>query len=393
MFIAKLRLGYCSLFVWLLCGCGKNNIQAQNKYVGNAKHQVIPMEATDLSAKDYKIATPLAGRLKDSLDLALQNLVQITGMPGVTAAALIPGQGIWQMNTGFISKPAQIKVDSSTVFYWASVSKLITATIVDQLVGEHRLSYQDKLSQWFPQFDQASNITIEQLINHTSGLASFNTDTNLFSPAKHYTPQEIISIALKQKNLFKPGTYWSYSNTGYLLLSLIAEKMEQLRFDEIVQQRIAQPLHLSSLTVLTEAPPLSNLAQAHNSNGDIVTEDFSVPQGAGSIAANATDMVKLLYSLMSGKLPATSTIHSRLADLFPMFDKGEYYGKGVMLIDFADITNEQDMWIGHTGGTGSYRALLAYDVNTKVFVAVSINAHISVEAVSRKLLRVIGNNL
>lgn len=375
--------------LWLLasaaivCGCG-NNLQAQTL----RKHLPITADAISVANADYQIDEPLSGPLKDSLDVTISRLFSITKMPGITISMLIPGKGLWQTTTGFLSMPNQQRADSTSVFYWASVGKLITATIIDELVMERKLSYDDKLAKWFPQFEYAREITIGQLLHHTSGLASFNTDTTIFKKEKHYTPADLINIALQQKNLFPPGKYWSYSNTGYLLLARIIEQIDNRSYAESVEQRIAAPLHLSSLKALSDGIMPNNLAKGHTANGLPEYEDYSVPLGAGNIVSNAKDMVVFLFALMNGSIIPKAIVASRLHDLYPMPDKGMFYGQGMMVTDFADINGEQDLWIGHTGGTETYRALLIFDVHTKIFLAVSVNAHISVEAISRKLLSV-----
>lgn len=368
----------------VVSGCGKNDLQAQVL----KQHAPISSEAISFVAADYHVAQPLSGPLKDSLDVTISRLFQMTKMPGITVAMLMPGKGLWQTTTGFISKPDQQKADSTSVFYWASAGKLITATIIDELVMEGKLSYDDKLAKWFPQFEYAREISISQLLHHTSGLASFNTDTTIFKKENHYTPEDLINIALHQKNLFPPGKYWSYSNTGYLLLAMIIQQVDKSSYAQSVAQRLAAPLHLSSLKVLTQANMPANLAKGHTADGLQVYEDYSVPLGAGDIISNAKDMAFFLFALLNGSVIPKATVAARLHDLYPMPDKGMFYGQGMMVTDFAEIPGEQDQWIGHTGGTETYRALLIFDVKTKIFLAVSVNAHIPVEAISRKLVSV-----
>jgi D-alanyl-D-alanine carboxypeptidase len=168
-------------------------------------------------------------------------------------------------------------------------------------------------------------------------------------------------------------------------LALIAEKVEGKPFDEIIQQRIAAPLHLTSLHALKPNEQPDNLALAHE-NGAVIKEDYSVPLGAGNVVSNARDMVVLLYSLMTGELCPVASVHDRLKELYAMPDAGTWYGRGMMLTDFNEITHTDDLWIGHSGGTQTYRALLVYDTATKTFIALAINQHVSVEAVARKLL-------
>ncbi|CAG5006660.1 hypothetical protein DYBT9275_03871 [Dyadobacter sp. CECT 9275] len=99
-------------------------------------------------------------------------------------------------------------------------------------------------------------------------------------------------------------------------------------------------------------------------------------------------MAVLLFALLNGTVIPKATVAARLQDLYPMPDKGMFYGRGMMVTDFMEIAGQPDQWVGHTGGTETYRALLIYDIKTKIFLAVSVNAHVSVEAISRKLLSV-----
>ena len=140
---------------------------------------------------------------------------------GISATILIPEKGIWETNRGFISKSDNIVIDNSTVFYWASVSKLITSAIIHKLILEGKLSFNDKLSNWFPDIQHSKKITIEQLLTHTNGIFSFNADPDLQSSNQSFSPAELLEISKSKNNLFEPGEYWSYTNTGYLLLALI----------------------------------------------------------------------------------------------------------------------------------------------------------------------------
>lgn len=381
----KASINFLVLFVVIFTGCGKNDAYSQNSYKGGRKHDPLNILSFPAAEGIYDVNSRISGALRDSLQQTMKKLFDFTGMSGVSAAMLVPGKGIWQIDTGFISKPDGKKVDSGSVFYWASVGKLLTATVIDQLISEQKLRGDSRLSEWFPQFQNASKITIDELLMHTSGIYSFNNDPNTFSVTRYYSPSELIELALGKKNLFSPGTYWSYSNTGYLLLALIAEKIERTSFAKIIEQRISKPLHLASLRVLEPGEQPANLALAHE-NGQIAPEAFSVPLGAGNLISNAKDIVVVLYALLTGKLGPVTQVYNRFNDLYPMFDKGSYYGKGIMVTDFSELTGTKDIWIGHSGGTQTYRALVIYDVATKTFAAISTNQHISVEAVTRKLL-------
>lgn len=379
-----MKLRYMSLLICLaLISFSQKDSFGQETYHSGTKH--VQPDLTVFPSANYYLDVLITGGLKDHLDKTVNELFNLTGMPGLSVAMLVPEKGFWQRDTGYVNQPDKIKVNSNIVFYWASVTKLLTATIIQQLIREEKLGSDSKLSAWFPQFQNAKYITIDQLLEHTSGIYNFNNDPKIFNIDRYYSPDELINLASAQKNGFKPGQYWSYSNTNYLLLALIAEKIEGKSFANIIQERIARPLQLHSLRVLEAGEHPAELALAH-ANGKIVSEDYSVPLGAGDIVSNASDMVKLLYSLMTGKLGPVADIHDRLKDLYPMSDKGMYYGRGIMVSDFKELTGTNDLWIGHSGGTETYRALLVYDTATQTFIALAINQHISAEACAMKLL-------
>ena len=196
------------------------------------------------------------------------------------------------------------------------MGKLINSTIVHQLILEKKLSFDDKLSQWFPDIQNANNITIEQLLTHTNGIYSFNYDPDLHD-----------------------------SNESF------------------------SPLELQTLRAFSKDDP--NLALAHN-NGLAIEKDYSSLLGAGGFVSNSKDMATFLSALLTGKIIPIKKVHAMMKNLYPMFDKGHYYGRGIMLYDFSEIDETKSVWIGHSGGTQNYKAILLYDTQSKVIMAVCI---------------------
>lgn len=376
-----------SLIVLLIFSCvTETKLFAQNKYKGGPKHAQPSIDILPKST-DYILDRRLEDTLGTRLNQKIDELFDKHKIAGITATALIPEKGYWEINKGFISKADNIIVDDSSVFYWASVGKLITSTLIHKLIEEDKLSLDDKLSKWYPDIQNAKKITIEQLLNHTNGIYSFNADSTVHYSKKQYSPNELLEVSKAHKNLFKPGEYWSYSNTGYMLLALILEKVESKTFELIVQERIVEPLNLKTLKVAPKKLP-SNLALAHN-NDTVIPKDSSGPMGAGNIIGNSKDMAVFLSALLTGEIISTEMVSSMMKDLYPMFDNGQYYGEGIMLYDFNEINNTETVWIGHSGGTENYKAVLLFDIKSKVIMAISINENIPAEAVALKLIGLI----
>ncbi len=371
--------------VTVIAGCA-GSTRISTLYKGVPKYTP-PSISVLPELNSYKLDQPLADSLQIKLNQKIDSLFLKHNIAGITATILIPQKGFWETNRGFISKRDNITVDDDSVFFWASVGKLITSTIVHQLILEGKLSFNDKLSKWFPDIQNAEKITINQLLTHTNGIYSFNADPDVHDSNKVFTPEELLEVAKSHKNLFESGEYWSYTNTGYLLLSFIVEKIESKTFSQIVDARIAKPLNLASLRTPRKDEP--NLALAHEKD-KVIHEDYSAILGAGGIVSNSKDMATFLSALLTGKIIPVRNVHAMMKDLYPMFNnKGQYYGRGIMLYDFNKLNNTDNVWIGHSGGTENYKAILVYDVKTKVIIAISINENIPVESVAGRLIELI----
>ncbi len=363
------------------------SLLAQCKYRGMPKHEEIDIDQFYL-VDNYELRGQLPDTLQYKLQQVISELFVNKNIAGLSVAMFTP-KGQWQTTMGYANKPNKQFADSSTVFYWASVCKLVTATIIMQLINEKKIKSNSKLSKWYPKFSNAKKITISNLLTHTSGIYSFNSDSSFHNSSSYHTPDELLAIALSKENLFKPNEYWSYSNTGYLLLALIAQKIENKSFAQIVQERIVIPFGLQSLKVLMPNEITNNLALAH-SGDSIVCRNYATPLGAGNIVCNSYDMAKLLYILLSGQLLPKTSLQTMLGDLYPMFGSTQqYYGRGVMVYNFKAIDSTVNLWLGHSGGTENYKAILAYDVKTKAIIAIAINDNVSAEAVAYKLFAIL----
>jgi len=368
---------FCVSILTIMTGCTTSTI-----YKGAPKHEQPSLEVLP-KANLYDFDQKLNSSLEDKLNQKIDELFVKHHIAGISATILLPQKGFWEINRGYVSKPDNIPVDKDTVFFWASVGKLITSTIVHQLILEGKLSFKDKLSKWYPNIQNANKITIEQLLTHTNGIYSFNVDPNVHGNEQNFSSEELLEIAKSHENLFESGEYWSYTNTGYLLLSFIIEKIESKTLSRVVADRISKPLKLKTLKIPTKNEP--NLALAHNKNR-VIDEDYSVILGAGGFVSNSKDMAVFLSALLTGKIIPTNNVHAMMKNLYPMFDEGLYYGRGIMLYEINHVDN---LWIGHSGGTENYKAILIYDVKTKIITAISINENIPVEAVAMRLLELI----
>ncbi len=218
------------------------------------------------------------------------------------------GKPIFQKGYGYANKEWEIKNSSETKFRIASISKVFTEVAVLHLVEAGKISLDDPLSQFIPDYPRGNEISIRQLLTHRSGIPHLNSFPNYNELNKlAYDLEEIIEL-FKHKPLdFEPGERYSYSNSGYILLVAIIEKVSGLSYDEFLQLHIYNKIGLRNTGVDNDAKILKNRAQGYmfDENGELINAEYvnmSIKIGGGSLYSTADDLNKFVQSLIKGKL-------------------------------------------------------------------------------------------
>ena len=289
---------------------------------------------------------------------------------GISACMYSPIHGTWQGVSGF--SHAGTPISNGMAFGIASNTKLFTAVMVLKLVENHRLKLDDSLHQYLPSFKNIdTNITIRQLLNHTTGLDDVTNvpgypDSMMQDPNRVFTATELMGWT--GKPLFTPGQGWNYCNTNYLLAGLIVEKVSGNSFSKILRDSILTPLLLDSTFLAvyeTKNLPIAHPWQAGTDNNSAPrTSINSAAWTAGAMYSNASEMVQWYRALMAGKIlnPAS------MKELTTFVGSGNY-GMGIAQ---ADI-NGRTVW--YHGGQiwGGYNSSIMYDTATGVIACVLIN--------------------
>lgn len=273
----------------------------------------------------------------------MQETVQL-GAPGILAKAYNNGKTS-SYTAGVADLSTKKPVKSDYRFRIGSVTKTFTATTVLQLVGENRLQLDDPIEKWLPGLVQGNGydgnqITIRQLLNHTSGIAEYlkSKDADIMNSKKTYTAEEIVKIGLALPPDFSPGKSWSYSNTGYVILGMLIEKITGNSYAEEIEKRIIEPLDLSNTFLPGNSPviPGKNHARGYvkmEGTGelkDITYYNPSLANAAGDMISNADDLNKFFSSLLGGKLLKERELKEMLTTV-PIEGKGvgDAYGLGI----------------------------------------------------------------
>ena len=229
------------------------------------------------------------------------------GIPGVAILVKKNGRVILQRNYGVRDLRTQKAIDSKTNFRLASCTKQFTAMTIMLLVHDGKLHYDQRLTDIFPEFPEYGKlITIRNLLNHTSGLPDYEELMGQASSGK--SPQwtetrqirdaEVLELLETQTTgKFPPGTQWSYSNSGYVVLELVAAKASGKSFEDLLDQRIFKPLMMHhTLAYVPGKNPVSNRAYGHSQAGNGFQETdqstTSATLGDGGVYSNLEDLAK-----------------------------------------------------------------------------------------------------
>jgi D-alanyl-D-alanine carboxypeptidase len=352
---------------------------ANQKYEG-APRRPAPNAAAFPAASPT--AQPMAADRAARLDQTLAMFDQAAHPPGVAAAIVTEHGDSWSAVRGSTS-------EMPLLFYWASAGKAWTAIAVLQLVEEGKLKLSDTLDRWAPDFPNARLITIDQLLSHTSGLYSFQEDAGLRSRPGYKSRAEVLETARSHAPLFCPGRTWAYSNTGYVLLGLIVERLDGRPLHEALTARIVPRLDLKATRILGPGVSLEGIAPPVRSSAPGGTaDDIRTPGAAGPVAASAPDMARFWFAALTGELTSRRSSRDQFAALYPMsIQPGGFYGRGVMLFEVpASDRTPADVWLGHSGGLPGARAVVAWSVTRRTVVAVALVGDGPAEGLANRLV-------
>ncbi|MGQ9801192.1 MAG: serine hydrolase domain-containing protein [Candidatus Saccharicenans sp.] len=229
--------------------------------------------------------------------------------PGAAVLVIKNGQAVLKRGYGVADIRVGNSISARTNFRLASLTKQFTAAAVMLMVREGQLRYEQTLTDIFPDFpDYGQTITIRHLLTHTSGLPDYENLMTHEDPDKSLEEQQIndyqvLELLKKEKSgKFAPGTEWDYSNSGYVVLGLIVEKVSGLPFGHFLEERIFKPLGMDG-TVLYERGlnQVPERAFGHSrKDGVWVIKDQSLTsatRGDGGIYSSLEDLLKWEKSL------------------------------------------------------------------------------------------------
>ena len=255
-------------------------------------------------------AQPGADQAQGAILDRLGEIRRATGAPGITAAVAVDGEIIFSGGTGWAELENQAPASGATVHNVASISKVMTAVALLQLIEEGTLSFDGRLRAYLPALPESvAGVTLRHILTHTSGLRNTYERTSRRVEAVI----EAIARAGPDALLFAPGELWSYSSAGFNLLQAVVERASGLSFEDYMRTRVWEPAEMprTMLDVPSRIVPRRGHGYARDDDGNRINAAFfDMPDlwAAGGVLSTAGDLARFAVAINDGTLLKGSTV-------------------------------------------------------------------------------------
>ncbi|HGJ66829.1 TPA: DUF3471 domain-containing protein [bacterium] len=353
------------------------DINAKNDIGINALHKATMAGRKDtvdlLIAKgaDTNIKMPDKEILAD----AVFNRVFKGDSPGASVLVAKDGKIIYQKGFGYADIGNKVPFTIETKSRIGSITKQFTASAILKLQEEGKLSVNDKLSKFIPDFPRGDEVTVHQLLTHISGIQSYTSKPDFMNKVLYEVkPEELIEYFKNDPYNFNPGEKWMYNNSGYFLLGYIVEKISAMSFDDYLKKTFFEPLGMKNTGIHKSREILENEAYGYSyENGKFqkaTNWDMSWAGGAGALYSTVGDLYLWNEAVFNGKVLNEESLKSaftpvKLNDGTEPKELGGGYGYGWVVMEHRGLKT-----ILHGGGLNGFNSdLTRYsDISATVVV-------------------------
>ena len=287
--------------------------------------RILPLAALVLALSSNAVAqssttAPPVGAA-DAIGRVIDSVVRNRGFAGAVVGVAVNGRIAFIKGYGLADLEQNAPITEKTVLRIGSVTKQFTSALVLKLADQGKLSLDDTLARFLPEFPRGGEVTIRQLLSHTSGIMSY-TNPKVMSQLKdagrrEWTIKDLVAriTTLTPLYEFDPGTGWSYSNSGYMLLGAIIEKVTGKSYSDALKAELLDPLGLHDTQVdnLAEVVPdrargyeTSKTASSGFKNAEFISMGAAGP--AGAMRSTAADLLAWHAALFGGKVLKPETL-------------------------------------------------------------------------------------
>jgi len=285
-----------------------------------------------------------------------------TNWPGVAVLVAKEGKVLFKKGYGLASLEHGVPVTPQTKFRIGSITKQFTAAAILKLQEEGKLSVEDKLTKYIPDFPRGDEVTIRHLLTHTSGIHSYTSKPDFMDTARVPVKAEDLIKSFKNDPYdFDPGKKWAYNNSGFFLLGYIIEKVSGQSYGDFLREKFFAPLGMKDTGVHEATDIYPHEAYGYAYQGGQLKKalnwDMSRAGGAGALYSTVEDLYLWNEAVFNGKALSPESLKSAFTPVLTAQDeqkpKDEGYGYGWAI---AKLRGLQE--ISHGGGLQGFVSFL-----------------------------------
>ncbi|MEP6506771.1 MAG: serine hydrolase domain-containing protein [Gemmatimonadales bacterium] len=318
-------------------------------------------------------------------------VLRTTGVPSASVAVVQHGRLVLAKAYGSAKLEPDQLASPEMRYGIGSISKQFTAAAMLLLQQQGKLKLDDPVGKYIPGLSRGNEVTIREILTHTSGYQDFWPQDYLMAPMlKDVTPREIMNGWAKQPLDFEPGTRWQYSNTGYVLAGMIVEKVSGMPFFQFIQTRLLDPLHM---TTAKDFNADSHAADAVGYIRYALGPLHASPAagkgwmyGAGMLAMTATDLARWDISMINRSVLSRASYDAMFHETILKNGAASGYGLGV-----HTAMNAGRFFIEHSGEVSGFTAenFLFPDDSAAVIVLTNQDAAPASGAIASQIARLL----
>jgi D-alanyl-D-alanine carboxypeptidase len=331
-----------------------------------------PQPATVASVATGVEAAP-ASSLSAALDAALRAAYP-ADQPGAAAIVVKDGQVLLRAGYGMADLEQGIAMRPEHVFRLGSITKQFTGAAILMLAQEGRLTLDDRLTRFFPDWPAGEHVTIRHLLGHTSGIRSY-TGMQEWAPTRRtdLSLPDLVAVFRDQPYDFEPGERWLYNNSGYVLLGAIIEQLSGMSYADFVRMRIFEPLGMTSSAYGDARRITPNRIPGYSRRADeLVNAEFismTHPHAAGSLLSTVDDLARWDAAITRGELIGEAGWRQAMTPIRLNDGRSTAYGAGWALGRLGNYATAE-----HGGGIPGFSTNSIRVPEAGLFVAVLANS-------------------
>ena len=331
--------------------------------------------------------------LKKEIQLKLDEWHKAGKFPGATVGVVLPDGESFGLAVGYSDRDAKTPMRATDRMPAGSTGKTFAAATTMQLIKDGKISLDDKVEKylgkepWFDRLPNAKDITVRQLMNHTSGLVRYEfkkefTDYLTANPYKVWSPEDRLAYLFDEKPPFEAGKGWDYSDTNYIVLGMIIERVTGKNFYDEANKRFVKKFKLSD-TIPQDGPELKGVVQGYaGANNPFGGKDKMIENGkfivnpqlewtGGGWASTGQDLARWAKLMYEGKAFDPSMVPVMLDGVPAKLGRDTKYGLGVII-----RPTQAGTAYGHSGFFPGYMTDMMYFPDKRIAVAVQVNTSV-----------------